>query len=230
MLKIAKKSHFLQELVINIISSIHPSIEHNIDKVKMLKRAFFHCELEEIEGGYFEFGTYEGTSLYSAVQNHRKIKSKITRKFYGYDSFDDGFKYFNEKDKHPFFKEGDFVSSYERAKKRFKKFENVELIKGYFEETVGGKDVREMYRNEKCAIIFLDCDLMGPALVSLEFIKPILQRGSVIILDDYWAYRADTKRGTCGALNTFLEDNPNIKLRDYYNYGHGGKSFVVCEI
>ncbi len=230
MLKIAKKSHFLQELVVKIIASIHPSIEHNIDKVKMLKKAFFHCELEEIEGAYFEFGTYEGTSLYAAVQNHRKIKSKIPRKFYGYDSFDDGFKYFNEKDQHPFFKEGDFVSSYEKAKKRFKKFKNVELIKGYFEETVGGKDISQMYPGEKCAIIFIDCDLMGPALVSLEFIKPILQRGSVIVLDDFWAYRGDNKRGTRGALGTFLKDNPNIKLREYYNYGHGGKSFIVSEI
>jgi len=230
MLNLAKKSHFLQELVIDVISSIHPSIEHNIDKIHILKKAFFHCELEEIEGGYFEFGTYEGTSLYAAVQNYRKLKSKIPRKFYGYDSFDDGFKYFNENDRHPFFKEGDFVSSYEKVKNRFRKFDEITLTKGYVEETIGGKNVTEMYKEEKCAIVFIDCDLMGPAIIALEFLKPILQQGSVIILDDYWAYKGDPTRGTCGALNTFLEDNPNIKVREYYTYGHGGKSFIVSQV
>ena len=227
---IAKNSHFLQEMVVKIVSAIHPSIEHNLAKIGILKKAFWHCELEKIVGGYFEFGIYEGTSLYSALQNYQRLKSPIKRHFYGFDSFDDGFKYFDVRDRHPFFKEGDFVSSYTKALKRFKKFDNVSLTKGYFEETIAGKSARATYPNESCAIVFIDCDLMGPALTALEFIKSILQPGSVIILDDYWAYKGDLNHGTCGALNTFLQNNPTIKVREYYNYGHGGKSFMVCSI
>ena len=68
------------------------------------------CELEKIQGAYFEFGVYNGTSLFAAMKCHLNLKSNKKTKFYGFDSFDDGFKYFVEEDKHNFFKEGDFVS------------------------------------------------------------------------------------------------------------------------
>lgn len=228
--EIAKKCHFLQNLIVKIICFLHPSIEHNIGKVEMLKKAMFHCELEEIEGSYFEFGLFEGTSLYAAVRLHKGIASKIERNFYGFDSFDEGFKYFDQRDKHPFFKEGDFVSSYEKVFKRLKKFKNVKLIKGYFEETVKDKLTSEISGNDKCAILFIDCDLMGPAMIALDFIKPILQQGTIIILDDYWAYKGSQNLGTCGALNEFLQNNPDIKVRNYYSYGHGGMSFIVTNV
>lgn len=228
--KLAKNSHFLQNRVLNMVTSVHPSIEHNIEKAQMLKKAFFHCELEAIEGGYFEFGVYEGASMYAALTIHKKLKSEIDRNFYGFDSFDDGFKYFDEKDKHPFFKEGDFKSSYNKVEKRLKKFKNVHLIKGYFEETVDSVDPQKICGDDKCSIIFIDCDLMGPALVALNFIAPLLQQGSVIILDDYWAYKGDPSKGTCGALASFLEAHPHIQVREYYNYGHGGKSFMVSRV
>ncbi|MDD5691127.1 MAG: macrocin O-methyltransferase [Candidatus Omnitrophica bacterium] len=228
--EIAKRSHFLQNLVVKIIALVHPSIEHNIDKVKILKKAIFHCELENIEGSYFEFGVFEGASLYAAVSLHRGIKSKIKRNFYGFDSFDYGFRYFEGRDRHPFFKEGDFKSPYKKVANRLKRFNNVRLIRGYFEETVKGKLANEISGRDCCAIIFIDCDLMGPALIALNFIKPILQKGSVIILDDYWAYRGSRNHGTCGALNEFLRNNQEVKLRDYYSYGHGGHSFIVSEI
>ena len=103
----------------------------------------WHCEIEKIDGSYFEFGTYQGTSLLS-VKIHEKISSKINRDFYGFDDFDKGFKYFDDKDKHPFFKEGDFVSSYEKARKRFRKYKNVNLINGYFKDTIAEKNKRHM--------------------------------------------------------------------------------------
>lgn len=228
--EIAKKNLFFQNFVIKIMASIHPSIIHNVEKMNMIKKAMFHCELETIDGGYFEFGVFEGASMYNALLTHKKIKSTFKRNFYGFDSFDEGFKYFNEKDIHPFFKEGDFVSSYEMVRKRLKQFNNVKLTKGYFEDTVQGKKTEEICGTEKCAILFIDCDLMNPSLVALNFMQPILQEGSVIILDDYWAYKGKTEFGTCGALNIFLNNFPTIKIRQYNTYGCGGNSFIIEKI
>jgi hypothetical protein len=228
--KIAKNSAFLQNLAVNIATSIHPSIVHNFGKIEMIKKAIWNCELEEVQGGYFEFGIYEGTSLYAAVRAHQKIRSKIPRNFYGFDSFDDGFKYFDKRDIHPFFKEGDFVSSYEKVKKRFSKFQNVKLIKGYFEETVANGKGADIHGNDKCAMLFIDCDLMNPAIVALEYAKPLLQKGSIIIIDDYFAYKGDESLGTYGAFHKFLHDNPNIKAREFADYGYGGKSFIVTNV
>ena len=99
--EIAKSSNFVQNLAVKFFASTHPSIEHNVDKIKILKKAFFHCHLEEIEGSYFEFGVFEGTSLYAALRINRNLKTPIDRRFYGFDSFDDGFKYFDDRDRHP---------------------------------------------------------------------------------------------------------------------------------
>lgn len=217
-------------MVVKMISAVHPSIEHNLAKIRMLKRAMFQCELEEIQGGYFEFGVFEGTSLYAAVQLHKSIHSKLKRNFYGFDSFDEGFKYFDARDKHPFFKEGDFKSSFVKVSKRLKKFENVKLIKGYFEDTVQNKPTADICGKDLCAILFIDCDLMGPAGVALNFIKPILQQGTIIILDDYWGYKGSANLGICGAMEAFLAANPGVKVRDYYSYGYGGHSFIVTAV
>lgn len=228
--KLARNSEFLQNLAASMHASVHPSIEHNLAKMGMIKKALFHCELEQIPGSYFEFGVFEGTSLMASVRIHGKLKSAFDRNFYGFDAFE-GFKYFNEQDKHPFFKEGDFKSTYDRVLRRFRRFGNVRLVKGYFEDTLGGKTPAEVCgREEKCAVCFIDCDLMTPALVALDFIRPALQKGSVIILDDYWAYKGDPNAGTSGAMGRFLAANPGIRVRPYYDYGHGGASFVVWDI
>ena len=110
---------------------------------------------------------------------------------------------------------------------RFSKYKNVSLIKGYFEETVKDKNVYELFENEKGAIIFIDCDLMNPSIIALNFIKPILQIGSIIILDDYWSYKANPSLGVAGAFNKFLNDNENIKVKRYFDYGIGGTSFII---
>lgn len=228
--KLAKNSIFLQNAVAAVLSSIHPSILHNIGKMEMLKKAFFHCELEDIAGDYCEFGIYEGTSLYSALLIHKKIKSRHNRYFYGFDSFDEGFKHFNEKDKHPFFKEGDFKSSFEKVKKRLRKFPNVRLVKGYFEKTLAGRFPEETAGSGKCAVAFIDCDLMSPALISLRFIRPILQAGGILMMDDFFAYKGDPEKGTAGALNLFLREYPDIQVRHFGNYGYGGSAFIVTKI
>lgn len=228
--EIAKNASFAQKLVVWLQTTLHPAIMHNLGKIEMLKKALWNCELEAIEGGYFEFGIYEGTALYAALTAHKKIGSKIPRKFYGFDSFDDGFKYFDERDKHPFFKEGDFVSSFELVKKRFRKHNNVVLTKGYFENTIANGKGRGIYANDKCAIAFIDCDLMHPTSVALEYVYPILQAGSIIILDDYFAYKGAEDLGTCGAFNKFLTDHPTLRVRRFADYGYGGTSFIVTQV
>lgn len=225
-----KNSLTLQDFVVSFVTSIHPLIMHNLGKIEMLKKAFWHCELENIEGSYFEFGVFQGTSILAAARTFRNLKSPLKRRFYGFDAFDVGFKYFDERDKHPFFKEGELSAPYERVSRRLRKYKEIELIRGYFEHSFTEKRAVALCHQEKCAIAFIDCDLMNPALLALEFVKPMLQAGSVIVLDDYWAYKGDSSLGVAGALNSFLRNNPGIHMREFYRYGYGGISFIVERI
>lgn len=115
LLNIIARNILFQNIVIKFVTAIHPSVMHNLSKIEMIKKATWHCELESIEGSYFEFGVYEGSSLLTSLYASKSIKSKFKRNFYGFGSFDEGFKYFDKKDTHPFFKEGDLKSSYKRT-------------------------------------------------------------------------------------------------------------------
>ncbi len=236
---LASSLTFIQDFVVKLQNLFAPAIMHNLGKIEALKRAFHQVTIEQLEGSYFEFGVFEGTSLLAALTAYERIsspnslkfyKKRITRNFYGFDSFEDGFKYNSAEDRHPFFAEGEFVSSYEKCQKRFRGKKNVKLIKGYFEDTVGNKDPQALFPNEKCAILFIDCDLTSPTRVVLEFMSKILVRGSIIILDDYYAYNGDPKKGPCGAFADFLTSHPNIKVRDYFAYGYNGHSFIVYDV
>ena len=227
---LAKRWTGMQDLVIRLVTAVHPSIMHNLGKMEALKKAFWLCELEQVEGDYFEFGVYEGASLLTAALAHRKNAPKLARRFFGFDSFDDGFKYFDERDRHPFFREGDFVSSFAKVSRRLRRFPEVQLIKGYFEQTIAGKSAADVVGATRAAVVFIDCDLMGPARIALDFVGPLLQPGTIVILDDYYAYRGDEARGTAGAWRAFLESRPDVRARDLAPYGYGGRIFIVSAV
>lgn len=236
LLRLAKQITFLQDLYITLSTAVPPLVKHNAGKIEILKCAFWHTAMEKVEGSYFEFGVYEGSSMLSALKIHKSVSSKecaeflgtqFTRNFYGFDSFESGFRYQINDDAHPVFREGEFTSSLDRCRKRLKKYPGVKLIKGYFEDTIQNKTPPEIAANEKCAIAFIDCDLKASTAIALDFLKPYLQPGSVIILDDVFSYKGDPTLGVNGAWDEFLARNPGIKTREFFNYGCTGKSYIV---
>lgn len=232
MLELAKQSHWLQTLVVKWVSALHPAIEHNVQKTQAIKKAFYAAFLEQLPGDYLEFGVFEGTSLIAAFENDRRFRPPDTprRTFWGFDSFE-GFKYFTARDRHPFFKEGEFVSDYERTQRRlerhFKGRAEWRLVKGYFEETIQAKTAPDL-GIEKISVALIDCDLGTPALLALNFMAPALQNGSILILDDYFAYRGSLKTGVAGAFHQFQAQQPHLVFRRLFDYGHGGQGFVLA--
>ncbi len=236
LLRLAKQITFLQNLYITLSTAIPPLVKHNAGKIEILKCAFWHVAMEKVEGSYFEFGVYEGSSMLSALKIHKSVSSPETaqflgaqyrRNFYGFDSFESGFRYNSEDEEHPVFREGEFVSSFERCRQRLKKFPDVKLVKGYFEDTIQGRMPPAIPAGEKCAVAFFDCDLKMSTAIALDFLKPLLQLGSVIILDDVYSYKGDPALGVNGAWVEFLAANPSVKTREFFNYGCTGKSYIV---
>jgi hypothetical protein len=232
-LGIVKNSHWLQTRAAKFIASVHPSIGHNVDKIAGLKKAFYLVNLEAVPGDYMEFGMYEGTSFIGAFESHFRTRQPDTpeRAFWGYDSFE-GFKYTDVEDKHPFFREGDFKSNEDkvraRLKKHFKKRARWTVTKGYVEDTVGGKKAADIGA-PKVAIVFIDLDLGNPARVALEFVQPALQTGSIIIFDDYFAYKGRVDRGVTRAFEEFKLAHPEMRFRRLFDYGFGGQAFIVAD-
>lgn len=236
MRKIFRRMYFLHDIVINMLSLANPYkqwVGHNAAKIQALKKAFFYCFVEKIEGDYLEFGVFEGASFMAAFLTDYRVNGYRTkRKFLGFDSFE-GFKVSEDIDTHPFFKEGNFKSGYEftdnRIKKTVKGRAEYRLIKGCFEDVIKGKGARD-FGVSKIAVVLIDCDLHTPAKIAFDFIRGSLQEGSIVILDDYFAYRGNKDKGVCGAFELFKKGNKNFEFRKMFDYGFGGAVFVVSKI
>ena len=61
----------------------------------------------------------------------------------------------------------------------------------------------------------------------LKFITPYLERGSVIVFDDWHAFRNNPNYGEQRACREWLKQNPKIKLAELFTYGYGGIVFTV---
>lgn len=233
MFALAKKSHWLQTQVVRLLAASHPAIGHNVEKIGGLKKAFYLANLESIPGDYVEFGMYEGTSFIAAFECHLRTRMKGTppRAFWGFDSFA-GFKYSVPADAHPFFREGDFASSYEKARTRiqrhFRGRARWTVTPGWLEDTIQNRTAPEVGIG-KVAVAFIDVDLGAPAKIALDFLVPALQPGSIVILDDYFAYRGSLTRGVGGAFDAFQAQHPAMKFRRLFDYGYGGQGFILVE-
>jgi|LakMenEpi03Aug12_release.lakeMendotaPanAssembly.Ray.scaffolds.fasta_scaffold799860_2 hypothetical protein len=85
--------NFVVDLLLRILQRTPGPVEHNLAKAKVLRRAFFQCSVDGVEGNYFEFGVAKGDSMKSATlandyAHYQRLGiQKIERKFYGFDTF-----------------------------------------------------------------------------------------------------------------------------------------------
>ena len=222
LIKILSRAIFLQNFLSLIVSRINPFVLHNFDKYFAIKKAFSFSALEKIEGDYFEFGVFTGSSFCHAIQcarvNQKYDNTLNEIQFFGFDSFD-GFGDLSEDEKHVFFTKENFTSDYNKVLGRVRKIlpkKRFKIVKGFFKDTLYKKS-----NNKLARIIFIDCDTYSSTLLALNYIKPSLQLGTIIIIDDYFAYRGLENKGTHGAFKKFVIDN-KLKTRQLFSYGIGG--------
>tara|TARA_Y100001970_G_scaffold281852_1_gene393497 strand:- start:35594 stop:36286 length:693 start_codon:yes stop_codon:yes gene_type:complete len=212
----------LQTIVSKAISRLNPAIMHNIGKYLAIKKVFYLSAIEQTKGDYFEFGVYKGSSFTHAIRcakSNQKFDHNLSdMRFFGFDSFS-GFGNLDETEKHSFYTDINFETDYKKVFKKIKKTiepNRFELIDGFFEKTLINKPKSNLAR-----IVFIDSDTFSSASLALNFILPIIQKGTIIILDDYFSYKGSKNKGVCGAFQKFSNKN-NISSRTVFYYGMGG--------
>lgn len=231
-IQLAKRFPILQNLAAWIISRIPPVVEHNLQKYSALKKAFYLTGLEQLDGDYLEFGVFTGSSFVFATKIHQRLKylGPVKTRFFGFDSFS-GFGKVSEEDRHPFYLDSIFsvdAESVIRNIKRQSKGVEVEITKGYFDDTLKGKASRD-FGVEKSRIVFIDCDLKEPSKVVLEFVRPTLQQGTILMMDDFYSYRGDPTKGVAGAYYEFCERYPQYQWRKLFDYGFVGVAYIIAD-
>ena len=225
-----KKHPFFLNLVAALYSRVPAMVEHNLGKYLAIKKALYLTALERLEGDYLEFGVFTGSSFVFAVKTNRQMQtiSDAKTRFFGFDSFS-GFGAVSSTDQHPFYQDNTFSVDANRVIaniKRQTKGTEVTIVPGFFEETLIKKTAQD-YGIARARLIFIDCDLFDPALLALEFVQPLLQKGTMLIMDDYYSYRGDPKLGVQGAFAEFSRRHPQYLWRRTYDYGFGGIAMIL---
>jgi len=225
-----KNNLFVQDSVATLVSYSSPLVEHSIAKYQAIKKALFLTAVDQTHGSYLEFGVFTGSSFNFAIKMHKKINRmwNMDSEFIGFDSFL-GFGNIDKDDEHPWCKTSNFMVNEEKVLKNIKKCgkgERVRIIKGYFEDTIKNITTLDNKIN-KARVVLIDCDLKEPARLALEFIRPSIQEGTIILFDEYLCFKGNTNKGEYSAFNEFLDSCSEYSFRRAFDYGYGGRAFIA---
>ena len=194
-------------------------------------RTLFHYDMfkktEILEGNIVEVGVAEGRGI--AFLNNLSLQFGLNKKIYGFDSFE-GFSKPSKEDS-DFFK-----NNFSRYKEEYSKFSidvvkinlvdwcgssdnvrNIELCKGYIPESLS------KYGGGKISLVNIDLDIYQPTLDSLRFFWPMLQKGGIMMLDEY-DFGNDLEKwpGAKTAVDEFCKE-VEIEVQKHFT----GRSFLI---
>lgn len=196
----------------------------------MLDMAFAFARWGRLTGDYLEFGVYGGWSLTAAYYLARKHGLSHMR-FIGFDSFD-GLPPMQDVDGYPFkqFSEGQLRCDQVTVERNLRRdgvdMSRVRLVKGWYSDTLTAQ-TREQLGLRQAAVVWIDCDLYKSTVHALDFIAPVLQDGTVLIMDDWFLFRAHPERGERRAFTEWLERHPGIQVTPFAKAGWHEASFIV---
>jgi hypothetical protein len=145
---------------------------------------FARCSKDGTTGDYLEFGVYRGTSFVAAHDAAARHGFNDMRMF-AFDSFG------GLPNSEGVFNEGDFLSDEDLFRRIVHKAgvptERVHVVRGLYDDTCNDETVRT-HALERAAVIHVDCDLYTSTKTVLAFCEPLLQPGTVLMFDDWYAF------------------------------------------
>ena len=136
-------------------------------------RAFNNSNTKE--NLFLEFGVYKGDS----INLFGNFLSQHSREIYGFDSFEGLEEEWNMNDYNP-------IGRFSLNKKNPKVLKNVTLIKGKVQSTL--ENFLKDKKDKKIIFVHMDMDTYIPTKYALNKIKPFLQKGSVILFDEFYGF------------------------------------------
>lgn len=171
-------------------------------EIMRISKILAHYELfkmaQEVPGAIVECGVFKGASLARFAAFRDLFGNPFSKKIIGFDTFDrfpdTGFVPDKDKRKRFVAAAGDQSISVDQMmevlkNKRCDRF--VDLVAGDIRETV--PEYVSDHPELKISLLNLDTDIYEPAAVVLDHLYPRIERGGVLILDDYGTFAGETK-------------------------------------
>ena len=183
-----------------------------------------------IHGSYLEFGLYRGAAFAHAYRAFRRHRLRIP--MFGFDSFV-GMPRARGADADPGYRpyaEGHFSCSEAEVRgeldRRRVPADAYTLIAGFYEHSLRPK-LYDLPGLAPAAIVLVDCFYYDSTRTALQFSTPILQNGSLLILNSYYRFKGHPDHGERGALEAWCRAHPAIRLTEYAKFGTAGIAFIA---
>lgn len=203
-------------------SDEHLKFSHILEGINYLRVA-------DMPKTYLEFGVHSGRTFSTAINaaNYLKIQDMS---FYAFDSFQ-GLPEIKESIDGTF-KTGEFKTKITDWKKIIKRKtgRNItpeNIVQGYYEDSLKNDPLPNL---KKAGFVYIDVDLYSSCKEVLNYLRPKLCVGTLIMFDDWYCFNAGESMGERLALEEFCKENPNFEFETWKNFSTFGKSFFVTKI
>ncbi len=167
-----------------------------------------------LDGYYMEFGSHEGRTMRLAWRHFQHL---FNWDYIAFDSFE-GLPEIEEIDRQEIWQKGrlktgenEFVKIVARSGMPR---DRLRTVKGFYDDSLTPVLSQELLPR-KAAVVYVDCDLYKSTVPVLNFIRPFLQRGSIIVFDDWSCFFGDPGKGERLAWAEFLNANPELKFEPF---------------
>ncbi len=196
------------------LARVYERHRHEQRKRLFMSIAVFATHNQPIEGYYMEFGCHTGRTMRLAYDAFHPL---FNWPFLAFDSFE-GLPEIDPIDDMPVWRKGMLQTSEEDFTALMARHgippERLRTIKGFYQDSLTDR-LKASLLPDKAAVIFVDCDLYQSTVPVLEFAKDFLQRGTVLVFDDWFCHFGDPERGERRAFKEFLARHPELRFEDF---------------
>lgn len=180
----------------------------------MLGIARFHNINRPVAGYYMEFGSHEANTMRAAWDAFHHL---FDHHFIAFDSFE-GLPDIGPGDKQEIWQKGRLKTAEESFRDICRRHgipdDRLTTVRGFYDETLTDA-ARDRFLPTKAAVIYVDCDLYASTVPVLRFAKHFLQRGTVIVFDDWFCFHGDPEKGERRAWAEFLVAEPELQFEQF---------------
>lgn len=177
-----------------------------------------------IKGYYMEFGSHEANTMRMAWDSFRHL---FDWTFVAFDSFE-GLPEIQEIDEQEIWKQGKLKTTEQKfiatCLKHGVERNRLMTVKGFYDKSLND-ETRRRLEPGRAAVAYIDCDLYHSTVPVLEFLKNFLQKGTIVVFDDWNCFLADPEKGERRAWREFRERYPELRFEEFVETGMQ-KAFV----
>lgn len=193
-------------------------------------QAFDFISTNGVPGDYHEYGCHRGRTFRMALTEARRHALNSMR-FFAFDSFE-GLPEATTEHGVSQWQKGSLTTSEDQFRGIIREhgiyIDQCTLVKGFYDSSLTGDLQKKFLSSEsKISMVCIDCDLYESAKPVFSFIEPLLQKGTIVYIDDYYAgYRGSPEEGVTKAFTEFQKATEH-QFEPFLSIGWWGRSFIV---